>query len=267
MKKNYSSKSVASASLSRALQLMRLLCETPIPLSLTKMAKKLEVDAGNLHRLLQSLQEDGWVSRVHPGNEYTVGPLLMNNFDPWHPVHSFRRESYPFLKKLHELLHESSALILYLGLQRVVMDAIHGQLTMSSYYQVKLSSPLYGSASGKILLANLQRETVDEILTDPPYERFTEFTPVTRDVLDAHLAEIRETGYCISREEAFRGIVAYGAPIRYRGHLLGCLVSTASSTDIPAQEDLKFATQLRDVAELMSASVPSIHQMKFFLKG
>ncbi|GAW35452.1 HTH-type transcriptional regulator SrpS [Roseovarius sp. A-2] len=267
MAPSQSSKSNSSNTLNRALRLMRMLCEAPTPLSLTKIAKTLEVDAGNLHRLLQSLQDDGWVSRVYDGAEYTVGPLLMNNFDPWHPVHNFRRESYPFLKQLHEQTRETSALILFLGTQRVVMDAIHGQLTLSSYYDVQLSSPVHGSASGKILLASLPAGIVDEVLGGEPLPKYTEFTPTTRDDLDRHLIEIRETRYCISREEAFNGIVAYGAPIQYRGRVLGCLVSTAASADIATRDDASFATKLRDVANLLSASVPSIHQMKFFLTG
>lgn len=267
MVSGHSSKNSASTTLTRALRLMRLLCEAPTPLSLTKIANALEVDAGNLHRLLQSLQDEGWVARVHNGNEYSVGPLLMNNFDPWHPVHNFRRESYPFLKQLHEQIRETSALILFLGTQRVVMDAIHGQLTLSSYYEVRLSSPVHGSASGKIMLAHLPIKAVDDLLGHPPFESHTEFTPTSREELDTHLATIRETGYCISREEAFRGIVAYGAPIRYRGHVLGCLVSTASSAEVSQHDDVTFAAKLRDVAELLSASVPSIHQMKFFLTG
>lgn len=246
---------------------MRLLCETPTPLSLTKISRALDVDTGNLHRLLQVLQDEGWVSRVCDGMDYTVGPLLMNNFDPWHPVHGFRRESHPFVRQVHEQTRETAALILFLGTERVVMDAIHGKLTLSSYYDVQLSSPLHGSASGKLLLAHLPETMLPGVLGTEPYTAHTEKSPTSLAVLSQDLVRIREDGFVISREEAFRGIVAYGAPITYRGEVLGCLVITASSTDIAPSDDQSYATKLRDIAELLSVSVPTIHQIKYLLKG
>ena len=256
-----------SSSLVRGLKIIRLLCEAPAPLSLAKLARALAMDPGNLHRLIRTLQDEGWVSRLNEGNEYIVGPLAMNNFDPWHPVHSFRRESYPILKLLHDQTEETAAVILFLGTERVVMDTIHGKLTLSSYYDVRLVSPIHGSASGKILLASIPDEMHAEILGSEPYVRHTDRTPTTYKELAPRISDVRQNCYEISRDEAFNGLVAYGAPIRYRDQTLGCLVLTASSTEIDPENDISYALKTRDSAELLSNSVPSIHPLKNFLIG
>lgn len=244
-----------------------MLCESPSPVSLAKLSKSLEVDAGNLHRLLQMLQDEGWIARLLDSNEYTVGPLLMSNFDPWHPIQGFRRDAYNILEKLHHETRETTVMVLFLGQQRVVVDAIHGRLALSSYYDVRLTSPLHGSASGLILLSGVSAESLDKILGPGPYSAHAPKTCTSREEIESRLKQIRKDGYAISREEGFAGVVAYGAPICYRGKSLGCLVITASSNDISKTDDKHYAQQTKISAESLATSSPFVHQLKFLIHG
>lgn len=267
MSPNPSSKNTSYSTLTKSLRLFRLLCESPSPISLSKLSKSLSVDAGNLHRIIRILLEEGWIARVINGSEYMVGPLLLSSFDPWHPVQGLRRDAYKLLEQLHHETKETTVLILFLGEQRVVVDALHGRLALSSYYDVRLTSPLHGSASGLILLSGISADARAELLGDEPYHSHTPHTATTRERVESRLFDIIDRGYVVSREEAFQGVVTYGAPIRYRGNVLGCMVITASSFDIPQSKDTFYANHVKASADLLGTSSPFVHQLSFLTHG
>ncbi|MDY6817036.1 MAG: IclR family transcriptional regulator [Halobacteriales archaeon] len=73
--------------------------------------------------------------------------------------------------------------------------------------------PFHATAAGKVILAYLPAERVDEILTANPLQRFTEWTITDPSELRTHLETIRERRTAVEREERTTGITSVAAPI------------------------------------------------------
>lgn len=257
----------ATGSLAKGLRIVQALTDAPTPMSLAQIGDAASLDASTVHRLLQVLIEEGWVVKIERSREYAAGPNAIAHMAPWHPVNAFRREAYHLLEKLHNELGETVALILFVGTDRIVLEAIHGRLSMSPYYDVRLRSPLHGSASGKLLLAALSNEERTALLGSEPYPAVTPNCPTDPEALRKQITEAAARGYVVSRDEAFSGLVAYGSPIVFRNRTPGCVVITASSTTVPAQADAEYGGAIRNTAMLVASTVPAVRSLIHFLFG
>jgi len=72
---------------------------------------------------------------------------------------------------------------------------------------------LHATAAGKVLLAHLPDERVDEIIDRWGLPEVTENTITDREKLDQELQEVREEGVAYNREEQIEGIRAVSAPV------------------------------------------------------
>lgn len=256
-----------AGTLSRGLKLIQVLTETPSPISLARLARATGFDSSTCHRILQTLTAEGWVVQDEQTREYAAGPHALVRCAPWHPLSLFKQQARAQLERLNERTKETVGLVIFTSIERMIVDVIHGQLTLSSYYDIRLATPLHGSASGKILLAAMPQARRDALLGPEPYPAITPYTATTSAQLARQLDDIEKKGYVISREEAFTGLVAYGAPITYRGNTLGCVVLTCSSDGEHALDDERLSRECKEAGELISTVVPAIHQLSHFLTG
>ncbi|MDO8777478.1 MAG: IclR family transcriptional regulator [Burkholderiaceae bacterium] len=255
------------STLARGLKLIQVLTEAPAPISLARLARVTGFDASTCHRMLQTLTTEGWAVQDEQTREYAAGPHALVRCAPWHPLSLFKQQARAQLERLNERTKETVCLIAFTSIERVIVDVIHGQLTLSSYYDIRLTTPLHGSASGKVLLSGMPPAQRDTLLGPGPYPATTPFTVTEPKKLAGQLNEISKNGFVISRDESFVGLVAYGAPITYRGHTLGCVVITCSSDGEHVLDDERLGRECKEASELISSVVPSIHQLSHFLSG
>src|SRR5690606_15754226 len=113
--------------------------------------------------------------------------------------------------------------------------------------------PAHCRALGKALLAHLPSEEVRSRLG----ERLPRMTPRTItdiDALLAHLAEVRQQGYAVDREEAEIGCVCFAAPSRdARGEVSAALSLSGPSAQMAASPETELAARVRKAAEAIPA--------------
>ncbi len=253
--------------LARGLKLIQVLTEAPAPISLARLVRATGFDNSTCHRILQTLTLEGWAVQDQLTREYAAGPHALVRCAPWHPWSLFKLQARTHLERLNERTKETVGLIAFTSIERVIVDVIHGQLTLSSYYDIRLASPLHGSASGKILLSAMPPARREALLGPGPYPATTPYTVTEPKKLTEQLNEISKNGFVISRDESFMGLVAYGAPITYRGDTLGCIVITCSSDVEHVFDDERMGHECKETGELISSVVPAIHQLSHFLAG
>jgi DNA-binding IclR family transcriptional regulator len=93
-------------------------------------------------------------------------------------------------------------------------------------------APLHCTANGKVLLAFQPNEVIEEALR-APRARYTENTIVDPAVLRSQLAEIRQAGYCIEREEFIADIRGIAAPVfDFNGTVIAAIAVVGPSARI-----------------------------------
>ncbi len=147
--------------------LLDILSQNPQGISIRDLSAKVKLPKGTTHRLLSSLTYFGYVRQDPRTRNYLLGfrlvelgQLLLSQLD-------LRKEAESFLRDLAERTKETVHLVFLDRNEIVYIDKVeathnHSGLRMAS--RVGLRNPAHSSAVGKVLLADLSEETLNNFL-------------------------------------------------------------------------------------------------------
>lgn len=214
--------SAAVKSADRALIVLEYLAVESAPHNLAEIADALDIPRSSLHGLLRTMQSRGWLS-IDDGDgglRYRIGPQALTVGASYLLSDNIVRRSNEVLDALLNMLDETIHLgvlenmeVMYLAKR----DASHS-LRLVSGIGVRL--PAYATALGKVLLAELDEESLSRRLASPR-TALTSKTLIVESVLRQDLIATRARGYAVDDEESTEGVrcfaVALGgsSPRRY----------------------------------------------------
>jgi IclR family acetate operon transcriptional repressor len=254
----------ASGSLLRGLSLIEALSEAPTPLLLVELAERVRLDSSTVYRLLQTLCTEGFAVRLN-SKRYCLGPRAIRLLSNYHPINCLCSEAGTALRELRDRLGETVMLIIFVGTQRVIVAVIQGREILSPSYETWLRTPIHGSASGKIMLMQLNAKRQEELLGPPPYRAATEFTVNGKEALSAQLDLARTRGFAVARDDALVGMTAIAAPITWSGHSIGCIAIVGNSSRLGPEIEGAVGMALQESATLIVNAAPSVRMLVNFL--
>ncbi|MGV3240878.1 IclR family transcriptional regulator, partial [Streptococcus hyovaginalis] len=172
-------------------------------------------------KILDTLLLIGFVSRDKNKN-YRLGSKLIRYANQGVDQLDLVELTLPYLEKLQKLIDETIHLgvlvdneILYVN----KLEAKHQTIRMSS--RVGITRPLYSSAMGKAVLAELEEEEYLNYLKTTPLVPFTEHTITNSLKLASELQKVGETGIAFDDEEMEKDIFCIGASLKKDGKIIG----------------------------------------------
>jgi IclR family KDG regulon transcriptional repressor len=201
----------------RASSILDILGQSPQGISIRELSAKIKLPKGTIHRLLSSLSYFGYVHQDPKTRNYLLGfklvelgNLLLSQLD-------LRKEAEPFLKDLAERTKETVHMVILdrnevVYIDKVETDQHTSGLRMAS--RVGLRNPAHSCAVGKVLLADLSKEALNNFNKEKELPKRTENTITNFTQLKEHLNLVRAQGYAIDDEENEKGIRCVAAPIR-----------------------------------------------------
>lgn len=247
--KRYSAPAAAST-----LEVLEFMTEHPGAWGPTELAKRLELSSNLAFRVLNVLQDKGYVKRNPAGQYeltaglYSLGMRLQNSFD-------LRKQSRPFLERLAETAGESCQIQIPAGDRMLQLDFVPPPADY--YLAVTPGIRLYwhGNAFGKAVWAFLPPEE-SAALFRTPLPQMTPHTIVEPESIRAELAEIRESRSASEFSEYVLGSYCIGSPVfdaagrPVAGIGVTGLSSRLAETDLP---ELRRA--VRECAEKISTAI------------
>ncbi len=245
-------KGAATGTLARGLAIIDCLLGAGKPLALAEIADSIGLDNSTALRLLRNLVELGQVIRVAKGRKYLPSPRALRPLPLLHPLEQLRRETATMLYAFAAEVKMTAVLVIFLEAERLVVQVATGAGTLNPYYDAWLRGPLHGSGPGKALLMNMAPEERRSLLGEEPFARYTDRTILTWNALDADLAEARERGFALVRDEFYTGLSAMSCPFRSRnGAVAGCVALTAHSREFTAKSIDKISSDLIALCRLL----------------
>jgi IclR family acetate operon transcriptional repressor len=200
-------------SLTRGLSLLEALATAESGLSLTDLARKVELAPSTAHRLLATLEKMGYVyqggdlARWYVGLQaFTVGSSFLANRD-------FVAQSHPYLRRLMEQSGETANLGILDGTEAVFIDQVQCRETMRTIVKLGSRVPLHASGVGKAIFAALPDEQIDALVKVKGLPRITANTITSPEIMWASIRVIRQRGYSFDDEEHLPGTRCVAAPI------------------------------------------------------
>ena len=200
-------------SLQRGLLILEQIAEARDGILLTDLALQLGLPASTTHRLLNTLEQQGFVSqREETGlwfigiKGFSIGSAFLNSRD-------VVAQARPFMRELVDATGETSNLSLLQGGRAVILAQVQCAELMRMSVPLGNRSPLHASGVGKAMLSVLDEQQVVEVLTQHGLTRFTDFTLATPAALQADLATTRQRGWAYDDQEQAIGLRCVAANI------------------------------------------------------
>jgi len=197
----------------------------------TGLARACELPIPTTHRILVVLDRLGYVARDPLTREYRLGPAATDLGRRSLALVDLRKRSLAVLRWVADTAAETALL-------SVVSDAAgYGYVAarvdrpdpLGLSLDVGRPMPLHAGASFKVLLAHLDDERMEALVTGR-LERRCSGTITEPDRLRRHLADVRARGWAYSCEETDRGAWGLAVPVLDGGDGLVCGLGVAGPT-------------------------------------
>jgi IclR family transcriptional regulator, acetate operon repressor len=198
--------------IARAAAVLRALERRPEGLSLGDLAKAVALPRSTVQRLVDALDNEGFVLAASSASGVRLGPALLSlaAATRFHIAEAARDTLEALAKECGETVDLS-----LIDQDKVVfIDQVSGTHRLTALSAVGVSFPLHSSANGKAVLAAMPEEDIAKLRRRIRLTRATPNTLTSWDQLDRELGSIRERGFAFDREENSMGISAVAVAIR-----------------------------------------------------
>lgn len=193
-------------SLSRALSLLEYLASAERGISLTDLARRARLAPSTVHRLLSTLEQQGFAELDADRGLWVVGVRAFVVGNAFLAHRDFVATARPLMRHLMEESGESVNLGILEDGEVVFLSQVECREMMRMFVRLGGRVPAHASGVGKALLSAFPESRVDDILQQRGLQRFTDNTIDTRAILREDLARARERGYAIDNEEHAVGL-------------------------------------------------------------
>ena len=199
------------------------------------------------------MENEGYIFRDDTG-AYTIGLKLIRLGSGRTFQATIRKISRPILQKLSRVTGESVNLAILDGQEVLYLDVIESTHSFRLVSHVGMHRPLYCTALGKVLLANLPEEESDQVISSINFERFTPHTLTKLDRFKKELLNVRQSGYALDNEEAVLGSRCVAAPIFEEDRKIAAAISVSGpTTRVSPERSRVFGAEARKAARAISA--------------
>lgn len=238
-------------SLLKALRVMETLAVSDGARGVTELAQQLGFQKSNVHRILTTLLDQGYVIRFDAGPTYQLNYKM---FEIGSRVVSRLRLSEvarPYLRRIVKQTGESAHIMIYHNAEVIYLDKIENNAPIRASSEPGLRAPAYCVASGKVLLAYQPDDEVRWVLRK--VRAHTPATVTNTDELRAEIDAVRQDGYAINQEGWRIGVSGAAAPVLAgRQHAIAALAILGPSDRLDAEKLHSAGLVLSDAARDLS---------------
>ncbi len=261
-KRNEEATDLSLVTVRRTLAVLEMLAGADQGLSLSEIARRLDVNKNIALRILTTLEEETYLHRHAETKHYFAGFKVSNLGLRVLSRTRLYQQCQPMVRQLAE---ECGELVLLSVMDRDEPRWVMAAVGERRRLQVDPVSPLapHATATGKAWLSTLPDEEVARRV-EGRLEPLTPFTVTTLPALLAQLAVARETGVALSDQENETGIAAIATPIwtpdsaaaEARRRCVGFVSITAPVSRASADDFRKFGAMVKAAAARLAEAWP-----------
>jgi IclR family pca regulon transcriptional regulator len=199
---------------SRGMAVIRCFSAAAPSLTIAEVARGAGLNRSTARRLLRTLEAENYVGFA--GGRYFLRPGILELGYSYLSATSVDDMLQARLFEIAETVRESCTAAVLDGNEAVFVaraQTTHPRVTMLAL-TVGTRVPAYLTAAGRVLLADLGDDALDEYLAAAPFRRATPLTVADPGELRENVRAIRELGYCVLDQEIELGMRACAVPVR-----------------------------------------------------
>jgi len=232
-------------SVDRALAVLESLARAEGPVGVAELAVETGLPPGTTHRLLQALQQRGYV-RHETSRKYSLGTAGLRLGDA--AQRSLARSARPYLAQLVELSGETANLAVLEGDDVVYVAQVSSPHTLRMFAEVGRHVPPHSTAVGKVLLAHLSRDRTIGVLRRTGLPQRTPSTITDLDELVAELDVVRERGWATDEEEQEAGVRCVAVPVGSDDRVVAAMSVSGPAERFAGGADRRLVRSMQEVS-------------------
>ena len=200
-----------------------------------KILQHIDSSSYQIEKILEVLINRGYINYNPKKKTYSLG---IKNFEVGYSYLShvdIRNIAKPYLQYLGEKFQENVYLAIRSGFEVVYIDSYEVNRPVVVKSRVGRLLPLYASASGKIHLADMDEDELEEFFREEKLVPYTKNTITDREKLLEHIKMVKEQGYAIDDEEWEEEVRCLSVPVKdHTGKVAAAVTLSAPSWRIPS---------------------------------
>ena len=265
-KKIVMGKSGAMTSTLRCFQVLELLAEDPFELSVSDIAELLSMPRASAHRLCKTLVEGGFIEPVPASKRYSLTPKSLWVGSGYLRHSSIYRAAFFPMQSLAKQIPGTAQLGVLSEGKVLFIHSVGYPGSTEAFADVGLKRALHATASGKLFLAEMPLDKVEELMSQG-VEKYTERTTVSFARLREELKQIAAKGYAVNDEELLPGYFVLAAPVfDSSGTTVGTISITMQADKSQSDMDTTYAALVCEAARKASLQMgysPLTHGTRF----
>jgi IclR family KDG regulon transcriptional repressor len=241
--------------LSKTLQILELICDSPKGLRLKEISEKTGFNKSTAYRFLAHLEKEGYLVR-NGSPSYLLGIKFMEMAARGNWVEGLRSIAWPLLLDLQRATSETVNLAILDVDSVLYVEVLESPHAFRLVSRPGMKRPLHCTSLGKALLAYLPASDQERLLNSLTLERQTARTITSQTGLRKEIAKIRERGYAVDDEEVNVGARCVGAPVLdSREHAIASISLAGPVSRITRSKTSSLAKALQSTAIAISARI------------
>jgi DNA-binding IclR family transcriptional regulator len=235
----------------RTLDMLELFGREKRPLSLSEVARLLQIPVSSCHDVLQAMEARGYLYEIGPRAGYYPTSRLqrlgkeISDHDP------VAARADVLLRSMRDSLDETVLLAKVNGLLAtylLVFEPTHPLRFLAKVGDTVRS--LHATSGGKALLASLDEAAFDAYLKSAKLTPMTKHTIVTKAALCDDIEAARQRGWFINEDESEEGVTTLSASFRWNASVY--IVTIAGPTPRLRENMDKAVGMLKNVCEFLA---------------
>jgi DNA-binding IclR family transcriptional regulator len=238
----------------RLLTLLEEIVKMGRPVLPSELVGPTDLPKATVHRLFQTLETEGYLQREPDGRSYSVGLRTRQLAVATISSMRVRTPRLAIMRALAKDIGETCNLAIPDREAMVYLDRVETEWPLRVQFAVGAHVPFYCTAGGKLYLSTLSEARLESYLRNADLVAMTPATITDPDALRAEIAQIRQQGYGIDREELLEGVIAFAMPLRDQyGRMPATIAFQGPTQRISIDQGYTHLPRLKHAAEELSA--------------
>jgi len=230
----------------RAMRLLEILAHTPQGMTLAELSIHMAVPKSTLFRILHTLQQARVVAQDQETRSFKLGMRLLEWGYAALQLVDLKTQSHSHLVRLSQEMKESFYLAILDADEVILIDHVDTPEVWKMVTRLGYRSPVHCTATGLVLIADLEDKALESILNRKGLKKYTSRTITDKSKLKKRIAEVRKKGYSIVNGEYKADLLAIAVPIRdHLGNVTAALMTAVPS--VRASHNKNLIDKLLDV--------------------
>ncbi len=247
----------------KALKLLDLFIPEP-ELSLADVARKADMSKPTAYRLLVSLEDAGFLTKVKYTDQdirYRLGLKILELGNIVSERLELRKVALPHMQNLCKEIDEVVHLVVRDGNEAVYIEKVESTQAIRLFTRVGKRTPLHAGSGPKLLLAFMTREEQKRILSQVPLLPVTSQTPIEPDELLSQIECILRQGFATSVSEQDVDTIGISYPIYdFKGNVIAALGVSGLKYRFSGERKVMMQQKTMEAAAQISADLGYLRQ-------